>query len=87
MAPSILLPQRGADFGQNVKAGAARQHDIQDHQIVVPLQAMVQTVHTVGDEVHGKAGLAQALSEVVTRFGLIFNDQNFHKLSITFSET
>jgi hypothetical protein len=39
---------------------------------------MVQTVHTVGDEVHGKAGLAQALSEVVTRFGLIFNDQNFH---------
>jgi hypothetical protein len=45
---------------------------------VVPLQAMVQTVHTVGDEVHGKAGLAQALSEVVTRFGLIFNDQNFH---------
>ena len=31
----------------------AWQHDIQDHQIVVPLQAMVQTVHTVGDEVHG----------------------------------
>ena len=45
---------------------------------MIPFQAVVQSVYAVGDEVHGKARLAQALPEVVTRFGFVFHDQNFH---------
>ena len=45
---------------------------------MVAFESMVQPVDAVGDEVHRIARFAQALPEVVTRFGFVFNDQNFH---------
>jgi len=57
---------------------AAGQHHIEDQQVVVAGQRQVLAAGAVGHQFSGKAGLGQALAQVLAGFGLVFDDQQFH---------
>ena len=56
-----------------------RQHHVQHDQVVVNFQRLVQAIDSAGEQVCEISCLTQPLPKVFTGFGLVFNDQNFHK--------
>lgn len=64
---------------QDLPAGAAWEHHVEDQQIVVARQRQVLAGGAVGHQFGIEPGFGQALAQVVAGFGLVFDDQQFHR--------
>ena len=67
----------GTQRGQDGEAVDAWQHDVQDDQVVIPVGGGVQAVRAVPRDLDHETALAQALAQVLSRFRLVFDDQDF----------
>ncbi len=75
--------QAGLAHGlEDLPAVTSRQHYVEDQQVVVAGQGQELAGFAIGGQLSGEAGLAQALAEVLAGAGLVFDDQQFHALSI-----
>ena len=63
---------------QDLPAIQPRQHDVQDHQVVLTLQSQMQPVCAVRHKVRNVSRFGQSLPEVLPRLGLVFNNQYLH---------
>jgi hypothetical protein len=71
----ILAPHAAEDL----PAVQTRQHDVQDHQVIVPAGGQMQTVEAVARQVDDEARLGQSLAQIIARLGLVLDDQNPHR--------
>ncbi|MNT65958.1 hypothetical protein D3C72_2039860 [compost metagenome] len=67
---------------QDLPAIAAGQHYIEDQQVVIARQCQVLAGIAVGGKLCGEAGFTQALAQVLAGFGLVFDDQQFHRVAL-----
>ncbi|MNR37000.1 hypothetical protein D3C85_1549810 [compost metagenome] len=66
---------------QHFPAVHARQHHVQDDEVVVALECVVQAVPPRGDQIDDERRLGKPFAEVLPRLGFILDDQNFHDSS------
>ncbi|MNT14303.1 hypothetical protein D3C72_1493010 [compost metagenome] len=71
------MPQ--PQLGEHLPAVHARQHHVQNQQIVPALQRQMQPFLAVMRQIHGKARLPQALAQVLASLDLVFDNQNLHR--------
>ncbi len=67
---------------QHLPAVQARQHDIQDHQVVLAVDGHVQAIGAIGHQVRAVARLAQSLAQVGPGLGFVLDDQYLHARSL-----
>ena len=72
------LSTLGTQTSEHLPAVHAGQHDVQNDEVVVALQRLVQSVHTVVEQLNRVARFAQSHTQVLTRFAFVFNNQDFH---------
>jgi hypothetical protein len=68
----------GAHRGQHAEAVDARQHHVEQHQVVVAADGQAATVDAVVRDVDHMAVLAQALVQVLGQLDFVFDDQQSH---------
>jgi len=71
----VLLAQRG----QHGQAVDARQHAVQQHQVVGALAGLVQAVDAVAHQVDDEALLREAAAQVFAELVLVLDDEQFHR--------
>lgn len=68
----------GAHSGKNRPTVKLRKYDIQDGDIVSPLDCEFEPGLSAIGQVDNEAIFAKSLAQMATLFSLIFNDQNSH---------
>ncbi|MCY1182813.1 hypothetical protein D9M73_233910 [compost metagenome] len=63
---------------KNLPAVAARQHHVEDQQVVVAGQGEELAGLAIGGQFRSEAGFVKALAQVLAGSGLVFDDQQFH---------
>ncbi|MPN61533.1 hypothetical protein SDC9_209271 [bioreactor metagenome] len=87
--PVLNLVARGQEQHRHFNPGAAHtfehlpaietgKHHIQDQQVVVANLCEFQPLPSIASQIRNEARLGEALLQVITCFGFVFDDEYFH---------